>query len=150
MARVSDINLQMGRDRNHPGKEVAELSFTVSFTDREVREDLEYSIDAILMEIDEHQQDVYVFTPNGHRSTWVQWDPRANESRRSDKDDFVFRFPDRVVTPGGNRTKRISYRETLEVGNQERNNEEYRAFVMVQPEISPAYTGSNVVNINLG
>ncbi len=141
MARIGQVSLEMGRKMGSP-LEFADVRTEISFTQREIEENLEYTVQVLLVEQNDALDmrvplingDQVVFSPIG-RGKW---------------DEVIRQFRPFKIRPDGRRADTIEIREEFEIGDQESGDEEYWALVLVVPEISEAVRWSNRVQINLG
>ena len=141
MASVNDVKLAMGRVSKNT--EFGEVSFRITFSSQEVRENLTFGLYVALFEVD-NELDTYHFEPNGAFNVSVNW--RAI----GDLDDFVAWLTSEQIRPNGSNSLILTRRAQFDVGNQESGEEEYKALVWVVPEIVEGKAWSNTVLINLG
>lgn len=160
MAEVTSVSLDMGRIGG-TNREFANVGFNVRFSQGEVRMDLDYEIHIAIFEQDEGLDDI-ILIPNGFRGVGVFWTelgrpPRLRQIRHGDQDEFIFYRKSGVfgldnftISPSGNTSHTLSRRLEFDVGDQERGNEEYRAFVWIVPEITIGHNMSDQLSVNLG
>lgn len=141
MANVSNVRLAMGRVNST--MEFAEVTFTIRFSNQEVKENLAFGLFIPLFEIDD-QLDTYHWEANGAFNVSVNWRSIGNQ------DDFITWITSEVIHPNGNNTLVLTRRKDFNVGNQESGNEEYKALVWAVPEIVEGKAWSNTLSINLG
>jgi hypothetical protein len=140
MATIGRVSLEMGRAGDN--QEFARVTSEVLFTEREIQENLNYTVQVELVEEDE-LIDIYIPVISFGESRFFAV-PREN------KDDRIKRFGPFTIRPDGRSSVAFERLEQFDVGDQESGNEEYRALVSVIPELSPDYRVSNLVKINLG
>jgi hypothetical protein len=123
--------------------EFALVTFTVNFSRAEVRQNLIFGLYTALYERDD-ALDMFVTNPNGAFNFSIERKANGN------MDDWVTWLDSRTIRPNGQNSRIVTIRNEFNVGNQERGNEEYRAFINVIPEIAAGKAWTNEVSINLG
>lgn len=141
MAHISGVRLSMGRVSNII--EFAEVTFRITFSGQEVKENLAFGLFIPLFEVDD-SLDTYHWEANGGFNVNVNW--RAV----GDLDDFVTWIAQESIRPNGHNSLLLTRRKEFNVGNQESGNEEYKAMVWAIPEIFEGKAWSNTLSINLG
>jgi hypothetical protein len=139
MAHVKNVVFRMGRSSG--SLEYAEVAFDVDFTPHELAQKLRYGLHVRLFEIDSGL-DNYTWTPNGISQVFADWSG-------GDTDDAIKYLVNEVVQPNGQATQHFVYHKDFNIGFNEIGEEEYRAAVMIIPEIVQGFMWSNEVDINL-
>lgn len=141
MAHVSNVRLSMGRVSST--LEFAEVSCTITFSGKEVADNIAFGMFIPIFERDDGL-DTYHWEANGAFNVSV------NRRAIGNLDDFITWVSSEVIRPNGNHTISITRRKEFDVGNRESGNEEYRALVWVVPEICEGKAWSNELHVNLG
>ena len=130
MANLSGVRItNMGR--NSSGLEFAIVQGRVSWSSREIQENLTYTVKAFLRERDDSRDD-WSALPNGDV---------VRAEKRGNADDIVGRnrvggiIGTTFLRPSGQSSRSFSIRGDFDFGNQESGNEEYYAVVTVVPDI---------------
>ena len=141
MARVSDVRLNVGRAAS--GLEFAEVSYDVEFSPTEQELNVRFDEVALLFERD-NALDTYVesFGAGG-------FDFELTLFRQGKLDDYIGEIFKGSVQPNGDALVHREHRREWSFPNNESGREEYRAFVLVIPEIRRASAWSNEMSIDL-
>jgi hypothetical protein len=139
MARVSNVELSVGRAAS--GLEFAEVSYDIEFSTTEQDLNLRFAEVAMLFERDS-ALDTFV-EQMGVIDFGLAWLPKGN------LDDFVGEIFNGSVRPDGEAVVHREHRREWSFPDNEDGREEYRAFILVIPEIRRASAWSNEVSINL-
>ena len=137
MARISFLDLDVGRRTS--GIEFARLTLNVTWTSREVQENLYYWLSGYLIEQDDGL-DFMDMKPNGG----VQWEDIGG------LDDFVGTIRQLWIRPNGALTRSYVLERDWNFGNQESGDEEYRGIATVVPELRSDFRMTGILKANLG
>lgn len=137
MATINSVRLRVGRVTS--ATEFAELTIRVSWTNREVQENLFYLLRGIVVERDD-SRDFFDMLPDGN----IHWHSVGN------LDDFVGHIGNEWIRPNGQSTRTIVMRRNWDFGNQEIGNEEYMGIATVVPETRGDIRFAPEVSVNLG
>jgi hypothetical protein len=138
MARVRNVQLTAGRGSD--GREFAEVTYDIAFSDAEVSLNLQFDEMVLLAERDEKL--------DGFFQDWGS-NLDVQQIAVDNPDDFIGTIHEGTIKPEGRRTVRRTHRREWPFPRNEDGNEEYRALVMVVPEIYRGSAWSNEVSINL-
>jgi hypothetical protein len=138
MARVRNVALSIGRVNS--STEFAEVSYDIEFSGAEVTLDLEFKEFVSLFERDD---DLDEFYQEWGSNLGIQWRARGN------LDDYIGVVRDGSIRPDGVAVHHRTHRREWAFPSNESGNEEYRALVLVAPEIYRGSGWSNEVSINL-
>lgn len=145
MATVSNVVLSVGRATAQT--EFAEVDYDVEFSAAEIALNLRFREAVVLHERDE-TRDVYSWFAFANLSESGSSPLVQYKAENWDENIGLIYDDDSLVATQG--VVHRSHRREWNFGNQERNNEEYVAAVVVVPEISVGGGQSNEVSINLG
>ncbi len=137
MANISFLDLDVGRRTS--GTEFARLTVTVTWTNREVQENLYYRLASYLIEQDDGL-DFVDMVPDGG----IQWEDIGG------LDDYVGPIRSQWIRPRGATSRTYVLERTWNFGDQESGSEEYRAVATVVPEVRSDYRITGIVSANLG
>jgi hypothetical protein len=138
MASVFNVSLGVGRASS--GEEFAEVSYDIQFSGAEVSLNLEFDEIIHLFERDEAIDQYY--QPWG-MNLGVQWAARGN------LDDSIGTVHQGTIQPNGQALLHRTHRREWSFPRNEKGAEEYRALVLVVPEIYRGSAWSNEVKIDL-
>jgi hypothetical protein len=137
MAKVRNVNLVVGHG---PEGEFAEVSYDVEFNRTELALNMGFYELIALMERDEGLDTYFP----GFPASVLQY-PSGN---LDDNIGTVFKGPD-VMHPDGESVVHRRHRRDWRFPNNESGPEEYRALVIVRPELWEGAAWSNEVSVNL-
>ena len=137
MASITNVRLRVGRSSSTI--EFAELTITVNWTSREIRENFWYLLRGFLVERDD-SRDFYDTLPDGN----IHWHSIGN------LDDFIGRVGSQWVRPAGRGSRTYTFRRNWNFGSNEWGAEEYLGVATIVPETRGDVRFSPEVSANLG
>ena len=137
MASITNVRLEVGRVSSRT--EFAQLTITVSWTSREVRENFWYLLKGYVIERDDGR-DFFDTLPDGG----IHWMSIGN------LDDFIGTVDTQWVRPNGASSRTFTFRRNWDFGNQESGNEEYNGVATIVPETRGDVKFSREISANLG
>ncbi len=137
MARVSNVNLEVGRNGS---TEFARVRCRVNFSATEQELNIPFLVFADLYDRDDGR-DQYI----AHDT-----DLFATQLPNGNRDDLIGEVGRRTVRPNGQAFRDLDIRRDFDFGNQEAGNEEYIALISAYPDIRSDTRFSNEVSANLG
>jgi hypothetical protein len=163
MARLTNVILDVGRTAAGSGRFFADVSYDVEFSPAEVRLNVAFNDAAVLFDRDAEVdlvllESMIAFGTVESTQRIVRGAPgeRATAQDRDEIIGAIFPIPPeplfvdaRRFTPDGATTRHINHRREWQFPRGEEGPEEYRALVIVVPEIRYAMGWSNERVINL-
>lgn len=138
MAEVKNIQLTVGRAPS--GRDFAEVSYDIEFTQTERDLNVHFFEFVLLFERDDDLDRYFEAVNNPDQIELL---------RRGNTDDFIGQVGSGLIVPGDNTTLHRNVRREWRFPNNESGNEEYRALVQVVPQIRRGAGWSNEVKANL-
>ena len=137
MAQITNVSLRVGRVTSQI--EFAEITISVSWTSREIRENYWYLLRGFLIERDD-DKDFFDTLPGGG----IQWLSIGN------LDDFIGSIGSQWVRPDGASSRTFTFTRNMNFGNQESGAEEYNGVATIVPETRGDVRFSPEISANLG